>query len=368
MNNYSNNQRILFVCNSLSGGGAEGRFKQVISYFSDLHPEVAVLNGLSTPIEFQNIVKVHDLGWRSSKSYLKVIFKLWRLIHSGRYDTVMAFANAPCYVSWLCSLGMKRKNKLVFSEITKPKTAISHMRPKAKSYLFHVLSRIIYPRADIFTANSIDGVNEAVQYYGVDVNKTVRLHNIIDPEHIKQRSSEYIVPEKKHGFIRIVIQTRLDAMKDIETVLQAISIADNRKRIELFIIGDGPDKTRLENIACSLQIDEHAVFLGWKSNPYPWLASADLMIQASLWEGFSNAIIEAMALGVKVIATLNTSDVIEMDQIGVVRGFPTGDPITLANLLNQSDSFNENSDICHEYLSRFSIENAILDYKKVLFN
>ena len=71
----------------------------------------------------------------------------------------------------------------------------------------------------------------------------------------------------------------------------------------LLIVGDGPSRDNLERAAVELRIDGCARFMGWRDNALDFLRLADIFVHPSLQEGLSNSLLEAMALGLPVVAT-----------------------------------------------------------------
>lgn len=128
---------------------------------------------------------------------------------------------------------------------------------------------------------------------------------------------------------------RLVAAKGIDVLIEAFSIANLGSAWELLLVGDGPMRPTLERLVRQRRLEKHVHFLGAVENPYPTMASADVAVQASLWEGFGMAILEALCLGVPQIATScpgGVSDTLGNGKYGVL--VPPGDPDELARALN----------------------------------
>jgi glycosyltransferase involved in cell wall biosynthesis len=69
------------------------------------------------------------------------------------------------------------------------------------------------------------------------------------------------------------------------------------------IIGEGRDRPELQRLAIQEGIDDRVEMIGFKGNPYAYLRHASLFVLSSAWEGSPNALTEALALGIPVVAT-----------------------------------------------------------------
>jgi glycosyltransferase involved in cell wall biosynthesis len=96
---------------------------------------------------------------------------------------------------------------------------------------------------------------------------------------------------------------RLVEQKGFSYLLQALKILLKRRPVRLWILGNGPLKSSLEAQARDLGIAEHVQFLGFRPNPFKYTARADIFVLSSLWEGLPSVLLEAMALGLPVVAT-----------------------------------------------------------------
>jgi glycosyltransferase involved in cell wall biosynthesis len=108
--------------------------------------------------------------------------------------------------------------------------------------------------------------------------------------------------EPFRGRIGIVTLSRLIEDKKIDTLISAIGIAKPAvPNIRLIVIGDGPDRERLEKLVLARDLNDHVVFEGLRTHPLEWLRSAHMFASASLFEGHPNAVTEAAASGVPTI-------------------------------------------------------------------
>ena len=138
-------------------------------------------------------------------------------------------------------------------------------------------------------------------------NKVDFLYNPIDFDRIKKLSNEDFSEEDKkllkNKFLLSI--ARLDCVpKDFETLFKAYEIAKKDGYDgKLYIIGDGPDKDKVEKLKEANLYKEDILLLGRKENPYNWLKKADKLILSSRYEGFAIVLLEGLCLGKNVIAS-----------------------------------------------------------------
>lgn len=113
--------------------------------------------------------------------------------------------------------------------------------------------------------------------------------------------------DANHGQIRIIFAGRLNKQKGIEYILEAMQkiLARSNGSPVLDIVGDGPEKRFLEKKAQQLGILKNVIFSGWLERNIiaDKYRSADIFVSASFDEGMPNAILEAMACGLPIVAS-----------------------------------------------------------------
>jgi glycosyltransferase involved in cell wall biosynthesis len=91
--------------------------------------------------------------------------------------------------------------------------------------------------------------------------------------------------------------------KGFPTLVEAAAIAARRRPLRLVLLGDGPDRGRIEAAARRHGLAERLILAGTVANPFAWMARADLVALASSHEGLPGVLVEAMACGCPVAAT-----------------------------------------------------------------
>jgi starch synthase (maltosyl-transferring) len=107
-----------------------------------------------------------------------------------------------------------------------------------------------------------------------------------------------------HDSMVAIYVGRLDPQKGVDVLLHAIAIArEQTANLHLLVAGSGPESNSLVALAEELGIISHVHFLGWRDDVNALLRAADFFVMPSRWEGMPNAVLEAMAAGLPVIAT-----------------------------------------------------------------
>jgi glycosyltransferase involved in cell wall biosynthesis len=104
----------------------------------------------------------------------------------------------------------------------------------------------------------------------------------------------------------IAVVGRLDPQKGVDWLLaMAPQILSAAQHHDVLIVGDGPERRELESAAQKSGLADRIHFVGWRSNVPQILASCDLLLLPSRWEGMPNVVLEAMASRLSVVATLS---------------------------------------------------------------
>jgi glycosyltransferase involved in cell wall biosynthesis len=158
-----------------------------------------------------------------------------------------------------------------------------------------------------------------------DEATTIVIHNGVDLPDTK-------VPEARAGPYRVVTVGRLQAPKDVVTLVRALAGLP-RGAYEAVIVGEGPDRPGVESEIRRLGLESLVELAGARNDVAELLAKADLFVLSSRSEGLPLSILEAMAAGLPVVAT-NVGGVPELVVEGET-GFlvPPGDPKSLADAI-----------------------------------
>lgn len=135
------------------------------------------------------------------------------------------------------------------------------------------------------------------------------IYNPFDIEKIKIKSSDYSeIKDNEKNLLEdnyIIMVSRLDnVQKDFDTLIKAFKIVNQkRKDIKLYLLGEGPDREKIENMIKDEDLQEYIKLLGVKKNPYPWIKNSKLLVHSSRYEGFGLVLVEALILGKVVISS-----------------------------------------------------------------
>ncbi len=174
-----------------------------------------------------------------------------------------------------------------------------------RTFLIRPIYKNIYRRADHIQAISNFLKNRAR-------NLGAKCQVDIVPNGIEISNSKYQVPNKSQtkNSKKIITVSRLVKKNGIKNLIDAFVILNKNHQPsaishKLIIVGDGPLRPDLEKLTRDLEIDKQTEFVGNIPNQevYKHLARADVFVRPSLSEGLGNAFLEAMAVGVPVIAT-----------------------------------------------------------------
>lgn len=169
----------------------------------------------------------------------------------------------------------------------------------ARTRGFPVLRRLAL-RNPWFAAISAD-IEREWRELGVPSDRIVRMASGVDADHFRPGPSavETSLPPRP----RVVFTGRLHPQKNLDFLLRAWAGVARRSTASLVLVGDGPDRGRLEALSAELDLADRVAFTGAVTDPAEYLRAADVFALPSVAEGMSNSLLEAMATALPCVAS-----------------------------------------------------------------
>src|SRR5271165_2318247 len=161
---------------------------------------------------------------------------------------------------------------------------------------------------------------------------------------------------------------RLDKQKDFPMLVRAFRLIRDRRPARLVILGEGPDRARIESVVHDAGLTGDVALPGFEDNPYRFMKRAAVFASSSQWEGFGVALVEALSLGTPVVSTNCThgpAEILGGGKFGTL--VPVGDHEAMAQaLLNALDNPVHIDGSGH--LEQFTVRNVVSSYLSVVNN
>lgn len=229
-------------------------------------------------------------------------FALQKTLRKLRCDVVISFMEQANIFS-LATLGSWQRIICIHTHFS---MAMAN-KSRLKRSLVKVLYSALLKRADVINFNAAQSAADFKSWFAVDPAKISVIYNYCEPDLLRRLSRE-AVPEDYAAVLAhpvIITSGRLLPVKGQKYLIRAFKRlqAEIEENVQLVILGEGPERDNLAGLARDLAIKECVHLPGYRSNPYAWLMRGDIFVLPSLAEGFPNALLETMALGLPVIAT-----------------------------------------------------------------
>ena len=224
------------------------------------------------------------------------------------------------------------KLRLVIHQANSFSGELRMLSPKRK-FALHAIRRLM-PAADVVVALNQAMAADVRELVPGAAHKVRVIHDPYDIDGIIARSklpaAHPWLGENRTAAV-IVAVARLHPKKDIGTLIKAFALVVRLRPARLIILGEGPDLTRLKKLANVLDVAPFVDFAGFKDNPFPFMAAADVFALSSKIEGFGGVLLQAMACGTPVVSTdcpFGPSEILRNGELG--RLSPVGDHRAMA--------------------------------------
>lgn len=309
---------IIFFANNLVMGGIEKSLINLLNRINYQKYNVTLVLEKKEGVLLDKInkeVKIVDYNLCTSKNVImrKIINYIkrtkWIKKNKNKYQFSCCYATYSLIGNILAKAASKNNAIYIHSDYTKlydQEGLDKFFKPRKINEFKHI----------IFVSN--EAKDNLIKYDKEIENKSIVINNFIDNKSIITLAKEKVHEEKPLNTKLFVFVGRLEEeSKRITALLELFKNLSNKYDINLWLIGDGPDKDKYINIIKENKLDNIVKLLGQKNNPYPYIDIADYLIMTSKYEGFPVTYLEAICLGTKIITTINVSDDnISVDQYG----------------------------------------------------
>ncbi|MEG0577761.1 MAG: glycosyltransferase family 4 protein [Bacilli bacterium] len=342
-------KKVTFILGGLSRGGAEKVVSVLANdyYSKGWDVDIILLLLYEVGYELNENIKIIDF---TNKGKLRVfnipywIKSIRNYVKCSNTDIVISFVARINIITQIACINLKKR--VIVSERNDP-------RNDGRSILVDILTKILYPQA-----SQVIFQTEYAKNYFQNLNNSVVIPN---PIQIYAHAS--LVKSDK-----IVTVGRLAKQKNQELLIEAFKqVAKDNPQYKLEIYGDGNCKKILLNKIKMYDLEDNVFLQGNVQNIHERISDAKIFVLSSNYEGLSNALLEAMMMGIPCVST-NCSGIDEYVKNRIDGTLvPVGDSVKLAKAINELIA---DSELREKYSqqaiinsSKFKVENIINEWK-----
>lgn len=277
--------KVIFVIPSMAGGGAERVISILANEFVKAGNEVsiAMFAGNTCVYSMEKKVKLIQTGEKTGKSFAKRILRIRNLrncFKENKDAVIVSFGPDAAFFAF--SAGLFLKMPMVMSERNNPE---AYGRKKLRNFLYGQAEAVVFQ------------TQEAMDYFPDKIKKK----GIVIENPLSEGLPDAYSGEREKTVAAV---GRLEKQKNHEMLLHAFAIFGKRHpEYTLHLYGKGVLLDRLKAAAAELGIENKVCFEGFRKDALLQIRRAGMYVLSSDFEGISNSLLEAMAVGLPVIST-----------------------------------------------------------------
>lgn len=334
-------KNIVFVISTLGSGGAERVLVDVASELVNRNINVTILT----------IGKIQNDFYGFDKKIKRINLGPYKYFNPLKLRLKILNEKPDCIISFMDKTNVKVLAALSYTKTPVIVTEHSDVKNNDLSKLWRILRYIFYKKSTLLV-----GVTHPIidHFSYLKVSKKKVIYNPLPIS----KEENFI----KYGKKNIIWIGRFHEVKNLKLFLDAVKeLAAIRSDFQVTILGDGKDSALYKNYVKDLVQQNVVTFYGNVKNPYKYIKNSTMLVSTSKSEGFGNVFIEAMSLGVPVVATktIGSMEIVNRNNTGVIVDTHTVNELIAAinDLLNDQSSLNEYSINALNAYKQFTIFN-----------
>lgn len=346
-------KKITFITGAMGRGGAERVISIIGKHFVQKGWNVDIVMVLHSNVEYElpNDINIIDLSSERGikKGFLTTLGKIRRYIKVEKPDIVVCFMAQICLLFGLATLGLKQR--VIMSERIDPNSA-------KRNIIYRMLLNFFYAHANCLVLQT----KRAKNYF----NKKVQMNSRIIGNPVNVECCH--IENDRH---RIVTAGRMTQQKNQSMLIDAFSkVQKHHQNYSLTIYGDGPLRENLQEKIISLNLSGNVELPGNVLHLHEEMKDAEMFVLPSNFEGLSNALLEAMMMGIPVIATncAGCDEVIDNYCNGILIEVRNEDDLvkSIEFLIDNPEERERMALKGQEYVQMFKVENIINQWEEAI--
>jgi glycosyltransferase involved in cell wall biosynthesis len=299
---------------------------------------------------------------------LRATDRLARYLRAEQPDALLATLRGPCLMAIWARREARSRSRVVV-RLANHATAEARGETSPFKRDYPALVRRFYPQADRVVAVSQAMADDLVLRVGLERGAIEVIHNPVPVERIASlamRPPERGWPDDRSLPV-FVAAGRLVPQKDHATLLRAFAILRRTRDARLLILGEGEARDELLALAASLGVADRVGLPGRVENPHAYFARAAAFVLSSVFEGFPNVLLEALAAGCPVVSTdcpSGPAEILPRPELGAL--VPVGDAEALAGAMRRVLEKAPDRDVLRAHAASFSGKEAAARYRAVM--
>lgn len=364
--------KIAFFLPALNFGGIEANTIRLAKSFIEKGYDIELLLGRAQGEYLERIDKSLKIINFNKRRSIGMIYSLARYMWKENPDIVYTGGEQANIILMLAKI-LSPKTKVIISIRTNLTIEYKESERKFKKKIYPLLSKYLYKLADSIVTVS-NGVAEDVNsLLGLPKNKMTVIYNpIVNDEIFELMEQKNNHPWLNDNQYKVIISVgRLVNQKNFSFLIKSFEkVKKELPNTKLIILGDGPEKDKLNQLIKELEIEKDVALEGFVQNPYSYMKESDLFVLSSKWEGFGNVIVEALATGIPVVSTKCPSgpdEILENGKFGSLVRVNDVDQMSTA-ILHELSTPSADEKKRKARAEKFSVESATIQYIKLMKN